>query len=103
MVWILRARDRAQMNAPAPEAENEYSKSPARRRRRSAGDFRPSDGGSWLIAAVGLIGAALLLAAEFRPLYIVHVTTYGAGTSSVSTGSHDSYALVPIALLAVGL
>ena len=45
----------------------------------------------------------LLLAAEFRPLYIVHVTTYGAGTTSVSTGSHDSYALVPIALLAAAL
>lgn len=52
---------------------------------------------------IGLIGAGLLLAAEIRPLYIVHVTTYGAGTTSVSTGSHDSFALVPIALLAVGL
>lgn len=55
------------------------------------------------MAAVGLIGAGLLLAAEFRPLYIVHVTTYGVGPTSVSTGSHDSFALVPIALLAAGL
>jgi hypothetical protein len=91
------------MNAPAPEAENEYSNSSGTPGRRSAGRLRWSDGGSWPITAVGLIGAALLIAAEFRPLYIVHVTTYGAGTTSVSTGSHDSFALVPIALLAAGL
>ena len=91
------------MNAPAPEAENQYSKSSARSRRRPAGRFRPSTGGSWAIAIVGLIGAALLLAAELRPLYVVHVTTYGAGTTSVSTGTHDSFALVPIALLAAAL
>ncbi len=87
------------MNAPAPEAENEYSKGPASPR----GRLRLSRRASWVIAALGLTGAALLLAAEFSPLYTVHVTTYGSRPSSVSTGSHDSYALIPIALLAAGL
>ena len=91
------------MNAPAPEADNQYSNSSGRSRGRAAGRFGRWRRGSGLLAMIGLIGAGLLLAAEFRPLYIVHVTTYGAGTSSVSTGSHDSFALVPIALLAVGL
>jgi hypothetical protein len=55
------------------------------------------------VTIVALIGAGLLIAAEFRPLYIVHVTTFGAHATSVSTGSHDSNALQPIALLAAGL
>ena len=91
------------MNAPAPEAENEYSKGAGRPRARPAAKSPRRAGTSWLIAAVGLLGAVLLVAAELRPLYTLHVTTFDARPSTVSTGSHDSYALVPIALLAAAL
>jgi hypothetical protein len=45
----------------------------------------------------------MLLLAEFTALYILHVSTYGAQPSSVSAGSHNAYAFVPIAVLAAAL
>jgi hypothetical protein len=103
MVWILHAQERAQMSAPAPEAENEYSKGPSRPRGRAKprpGAFRL---GAWAVAGLGVLGAVLLLGAEFAPLYVVHVSSYGARPSSVSAGAHNAYALVPIAVLAAVL
>jgi hypothetical protein len=47
----------------------------------------------------GLLGAALLLASEFTTLYTVHLASNGAQVNSVSTSSHDSYALIPIAIV----
>jgi hypothetical protein len=42
----------------------------------------------------------VLLAAEFTTLFNVHASNGSAAINSVRTGSHNSYALVPIALLA---
>jgi hypothetical protein len=103
MVWIFRAQERAQMNAPAPEAENEYSKGRARPPRRTGHGLPRRGRAWWAIAGLGLLGAVLLLAAEFTPLYALHVSGYGARPSSVSAGSHHAYALVPIAVLAAAL
>lgn len=97
------------MSATPPEANTEYSRAsrtsnPAFAgrsgdprpggRRENAGPLRP------FILAIALLGAALLLVAEFTPLYSVHVAGRAASTSSEATGPHHSYALVPIALLA---
>ena len=91
------------MSAPAPEAENEYSKGGPRPRSRSGRRMPRPGRASWAVAAVGLVGAALLLVAEFTALYVLHVASYGAQPSSVSAGSHNAYALVPIAVLAAAL
>ena len=50
-----------------------------------------------------VLGAALLVASEFMPLYRVATTTGDMPIKSVSTGSHDAYALILIALVAVAL
>ncbi|MDQ6836630.1 MAG: hypothetical protein M3016_10640 [Actinomycetota bacterium] len=49
----------------------------------------------------GLLGALLLLVAEFTPLLEVHTALQRAPVASVTAGSHHSYALIPIAILAV--
>jgi hypothetical protein len=48
-----------------------------------------------------LLGALLLVVSEFTALFTIK--TAAATIKTVSTGSHDSYALIPIALVAVGL
>jgi hypothetical protein len=53
------------------------------------------------VLAAGAFGALLLLVAEFTTLFTIHVASQRAAIQSVETGSHDSYALVPIALLAL--
>jgi hypothetical protein len=47
-----------------------------------------------------LLGALLLLVAEFTTLFEIRVGAGGAVIKSVGTGSHHTFALVPIALLA---
>jgi hypothetical protein len=49
----------------------------------------------------GFAGAAFLLAAQFLPLYTVHTSATRATIDTIETGSHDSYALVPAAVLAL--
>lgn len=91
------------MNATRPEADSEYSRAD----RPSEGDFARSQGarggrGKGLAIAVlvaGLLGAVLLVVAEFTPLLTVHSSATGV-VETIQTGSHDSFALVPIALLA---
>jgi hypothetical protein len=72
--------------------------------RPAAGDPGPSGPGSRLltsaILAGGLLGAVLLLVAEFTTLYTVRASTGGFLIKSVSGGSNHSYALIPVALLA---
>ena len=96
------------MNPTPPEANSEYS--------RGLGDSRPvsrpdsgarpelvSDGvGTVLrgILAAGLLGAALLVIAEFTTLFQVHAAGSAAPLKTVTTGAHQTYALLPIALLA---
>lgn len=56
-----------------------------------------------LILAGALLAALLLVVAEFTSLYQVHVATSSTPLKSVSGGSNDSYAMIPIALLAAAL
>jgi hypothetical protein len=75
------------MNATPPEANTEYS----------------TRGGTFgaVILAGGLLGALLLLVAEFTTLFEVRSSASTKVIRSVGTGSHHSYALLPIALLVV--
>src|SRR5581483_10805650 len=99
IVWILRARERAQMNATPPEAKLEYSRATRPSRAISGvGAVIPA-----AVLAGGLLGALLLIVAEFTTLYDVRTAASSGPISSVGTGSHQHYALVPIALLAAFL
>jgi hypothetical protein len=95
------------MNPTRPEAETEYSRgsdSPggrlaaasARRKRGAKGPSRPVALG---VMAGGLAGAGLLLVAEFTPLFKVRSSAGPAIIRTVVTGSHHSYAMVPVAAL----
>jgi hypothetical protein len=55
------------------------------------------------ILVAGLLGAVLLFVAEFTTLFYVHSATSSTPVKSVSTGSHQTYALIPIALVAATL
>jgi hypothetical protein len=70
------------MNATPPEANIEYSTA---------------------ILAGGVLGALLLTVAEFTALFEVHTQAAGAPVSSVGTGAHHAYAMLPLALLAAVL
>jgi hypothetical protein len=112
------------MNTTPPEAKTEYSRAqgafgradsgpsdadsraPSRGSRAAgARDERPAGRvpalirGSILIG--GLLGALLLLVSEFTTLFTVRTSATAAPVSSVATGSHHTYALIPIAALVV--
>lgn len=103
------------MSATPPEAGTQYSRGPG----ASGAAGGPSRGGpggartavdpgfsAALRAAVlgsGLLGALMLVVAEFTTLYEVNTATSRAPIQTVSTGSHDAYALIPIALAAAAL
>jgi hypothetical protein len=95
------------MSTARPEADSEYSRGQGPSSGGSGPPPRPSDGRVGLIRngilAGALLGAALLLIAEFTPLLHVHTSAPTRGIQSVSTGGHHSYALVPVALLAAVL
>lgn len=55
------------------------------------------------ILAGTVVGSVLLIVAEFTTLFTVHVATTSHPINTVTGGSHHSYALIPIALLAVAL
>ena len=60
----------------------------------------------WILGSVlagALVGALLLIVAEFTSLYQVHTAASPFPVKIVSTGSNDSYALIPLALLAAVL
>jgi hypothetical protein len=50
-----------------------------------------------------MVGAALLIVAEFTTLFTVHSTAVAAAIKTVQTGSHHGYALIPVAVLAAVL
>jgi len=83
------------MSVTPPEANLEYSRAPL----HSKAPARISLG----LLAGGLIGALLLLVAEFTPLYNQDSATSRIPLHTVHTGSHQAYALVPVALLAIVL
>jgi hypothetical protein len=99
MAWIFRARERAQMNA-RPEANTQYSRAYGPFWRLSRPLVGRAGGLSPAILGGAVIGALLLIVAEFTKLYELHEVTSNAAVGSMSTGAHDSYALIPIALLA---
>lgn len=95
------------MNASQPEAEYEYSRGRGGRKGRSQDPETRSEPrlethrnavltGAWL-------GAALLVIAEFLPLLHVQSSSHAHLVGSVTTGSHHSYALLPVAILAAAL
>jgi hypothetical protein len=92
------------MIASRPEAEAKYSRGRVAFRRLSARQNGRSER-DWRVArrivqAVVLIGAAALVVAEFEPLYRVRTDVGRQIVRSVSAGSHHSYALLPVAVLA---
>jgi hypothetical protein len=74
---------------------------------RPGGAAQPRDGAGGPVRAAilagGLLGALLLVGAEFTTLFDVHVQTSPTPIKSVGTGSHHSYALIPIAVVAAVL
>ena len=107
------------MNVTPPEAGTEYStgsgasKPVLRRRlqgdrRRRGRSFEPAPGSlRAAILAGSLLGALLLVVAEFTTLFTVHVETSSAPIKTVATGPHHSYALlligVVVAVLAIAV
>jgi hypothetical protein len=99
------------MNVTPPEAGTEYStgsgaSEPALRRRlqgdrrRRGRSFDQAPGSlRAAILAGSLLGALLLVVAEFTTLFTVHVETSSAPIKTVATGSHHSYALLLIAIV----
>jgi hypothetical protein len=55
------------------------------------------------LLAAGLLGAVLLLTAEFTTMFEVRTAASATPIKSVGTGSHHAYALVPVAVLVAGL
>jgi hypothetical protein len=53
------------------------------------------------VLGCALLGALLLVVAEFTTLFTIHTAGVSGPIKSVGTGSHDSYALIPIAVVAV--
>lgn len=100
------------MNASRPEADIEYSRGPGASRRARRGSEEPPEapadgaaGRPWnLVLALTGLGAALLVVAEFTALLHVRSGAYrGPVVDTVTAGAHHSYALIPVALLALGL
>jgi hypothetical protein len=95
------------MNATPPEAKAEYSRAQAGSKGPDKPRSRPPSRLLQTIPAAvlacGAVGSVLLIGSEFTNLYQVHVTTQRAAVDSVTGGSHNSYAFIPIAVLAVVL
>src|SRR5579859_6851625 len=102
-------RGRAQVSATPPDASSEYSS-------RTAASELISDLLGWGrapidpgfsaalrtgVLAAALLGALLLVVAEFTTLFTVHAVGVSAPIKSVSTGSHNSYGLILVAVLSV--
>jgi hypothetical protein len=99
------------MKTSRPEADSEYSRGP----QASDPDFPRRDrarGGAIegtsptirrAVLAGGLVGSLLLLVAEFTPLFTIHTSSSHVAIKTIQTGSHHSYALIPIAVLTIVL
>jgi hypothetical protein len=95
------------MNVSEPEADIEYSRAPSPSNgpeQPVPGRLRGGLGGVHLpVLAGALVAAALLLVAELQPLFEVRTSARNGVVTTVGSGSHHAYALLPIALLAAGL
>jgi hypothetical protein len=108
---VVQRREQAHVSA-TPGASSEYSRGPE----GSSGSFRAAAGPAWrdtrrrslaidrgpgkVIFGLVLLAALALVAAEFTTLYEAHIATKTAPIQSVTAGSHNSYAMIPIAVLA---
>jgi len=101
------------MNAP-PEANSEYSRGSGASGRlllpRWQSSSTPSSPGSeaassarLALALAALLGALLVLVAQFTALYHLHSATSSAAIKTVGTGGNHAWAPVPLALAAVVL
>jgi hypothetical protein len=91
------------MSAAPPEAKLQYSRATADSEPPSRPPEQPFGTVQATVLGCGLLAAALLIASEVAQLYSVHTATHHAALQTVSGGSHNAYALVPIALLAIFL
>lgn len=101
------------MSATPPRAKIKYSREQQDSRllgdgsRASRRGVRASP--SWALAfrvgivAGGVVGAILLIVSEFTTLYTVHASASSTPIAAIATHTHDSYALIPIALAVVTL
>jgi hypothetical protein len=104
-------RGRAHESATPPDADSEYSRAPTASDLiasllgwgRTRVDPRFSAALRAGVLTLTLLGALLLVVAEFTTLFTVHTIGTSAPIKSVSTGSHNSYGLIPVAVLAVVL
>jgi hypothetical protein len=101
------------MNAP-PEANSEYSRGSGasgrlllpRWQRSEAPDSPGSDaaGRAPLALALGaVLGALLVIVAQFTALYHLHSATSSAAIKTVGTGGNHAWAPIPLALVALVL
>lgn len=101
------------MNAP-PEANSEYSRGSGASGRlllpRWPGSQAPASPGSdasgpaRLALALGaLLGALLVIVAQFTALYHLHSATSSAAIKTVGTGGNHAWAPIPLALAAIVL
>jgi len=88
------APERTPMSASARGTASNYSKGIRLRPADLVSDPR-------LLAAVAVVGAVLLVAAELSPLYTIVVGALETPRRSVSAGSHHGYALAVVALAAM--
>ena len=89
------------MNTSEPEAEVEYSRG-IRASRGVSGRVPGARRGPMAPLTLAVVGALALVVAEFLALLSVRSSQRGTGViATVSTGSHDSFALVPIAIIAL--
>jgi hypothetical protein len=92
------------MSAVRPEADTEYSRGRPGSEARGAVPHASSRATRVTVMCGGLLGSVLLFVAEFTPLLHVRSSARGVGVvSTIATGSHHAYALIPVALLAAGL
>src|SRR5579859_3470322 len=98
------------MNAP-PEANSEYSRGSGASGRlllpRWPSSPTPASPGSeaassarLALALAALLGALLVLVAQFTALYHLHSATSSAAIKTVGTGGNHAWAPVPLALAA---
>jgi hypothetical protein len=94
------------MNA-TPEAKAKYSRDTgdsrrsARRLRAPRRQLPPAVG--FAVLASGFLAAGLLIVSEFAQLYSVHTSSSRAALQTVTVHAHNSFAMVPIAVLAAVL
>ncbi len=91
------------MNVTEPEADTEYSRAPAASEAREGPPAGGLRGTRTAVLAGAALASAMLLVAEFLPLFEVRTNARHSVVATVQAGSHHAYALIPIALLVAAL